>query len=55
MRRREILEESLGHIAKQLELVRRRREEIAKLEEELLAKRKRVRGLIRESAPRSAY
>jgi DNA-binding transcriptional MerR regulator len=53
VRRRQILEESLGHIAKQLELVRRRREEIAKLEEELLAKRKRVRGLMR-SAPRSA-
>ena len=43
MRRREILDESLGHIAKQLELVRRRRDEIGKLEEELLAKRKRVR------------
>jgi MerR family transcriptional regulator, repressor of the yfmOP operon len=55
VRRRQILEESLGHIAKQLELVRRRREEIAKLEQELLAKRKRVRGLIRETAPRSAY
>ena len=55
VRRREILEESLGHIAKQLELVRRRRDEIAKLEEELLAKRKRIRALIRESAPRSAY
>jgi DNA-binding transcriptional MerR regulator len=51
VRRREILEESLGHIAKQLELVRRRREEIAKLEEELLAKRKRVRGLIRAGSP----
>jgi MerR family transcriptional regulator, repressor of the yfmOP operon len=55
VRRREILEESLGHIAKQLELVRRRREEIGKLEEELLAKRKRARALIREPAPRSAY
>ena len=38
----------LGHIARQLELVRRRRDEIAKLEEELLAKRKRVRDLLRE-------
>ena len=56
VRRREILEESLLHIAKQLELVRRRRDEIGKLESELLAKRKRVRMLIRESsAPRSAY
>jgi DNA-binding transcriptional MerR regulator len=54
VRRRQILEESLGHIGHQLELVRRRRDEIAMLEEELLAKRKRVRGLIR-TAPRSAY
>ena len=55
VRRRQILEESLGHIARQLELVRRRREEIAKLEEELLAKRRRVRSLIRSAtAPRSA-
>ena len=55
MRRREILDESLGHIAKQLELVRGGRDEIGKLEEELLAKRKRVQALSRESAPRSAY
>jgi MerR family transcriptional regulator, repressor of the yfmOP operon len=54
VRRRQILEESLGHIAKQLELVRRRRDEIARLEAELLAKRKRVRGLMRSAAPRSA-
>jgi DNA-binding transcriptional MerR regulator len=54
VRRRQILEESLGHIGRQLELVRRRRDEIAMLEEELLAKRKRVRSLIR-TAPRSAY
>jgi DNA-binding transcriptional MerR regulator len=55
VRRRQILEESLGHIAGQLELVRRRRDEFAKLEDELLARRKRVRALIRESAPRNAY
>jgi MerR family transcriptional regulator, repressor of the yfmOP operon len=55
VRRREILEESLGHIARQLELVRRRREEIDKLEGELVAKRRRVRSLIREPAPRNAY
>jgi DNA-binding transcriptional MerR regulator len=48
VRRRQILEESLGHIAGQLELVRRRREEIAALEHELVAKRKRVRELLRE-------
>jgi DNA-binding transcriptional MerR regulator len=47
-RRRQILEQSLGHIAHQLELVRRRRDEIAKLEAELVARRKRVRGLLRE-------
>jgi MerR family transcriptional regulator, repressor of the yfmOP operon len=50
VRRREILEQSLGHIARQLELVRRRREEIATLEEELVAKRRRVRELLRELA-----
>jgi DNA-binding transcriptional MerR regulator len=54
VRRREVLDESLGHIARQLELLRRRRDEIAKLEGELLARRKRVQGFIR-SAPRSAY
>jgi len=48
VRRRQILEESLTYIARQLELVRRRREEIAKLESELLARRRRVRGLLRE-------
>jgi DNA-binding transcriptional MerR regulator len=50
LRRRQILEESLEHIARQLELVRRRREEIAKLEDELVARRKRVRELLRELA-----
>jgi MerR family transcriptional regulator, repressor of the yfmOP operon len=48
VRQRQILEESLGHIARQLELVRRRREEIATLEDELVAKRRRVRELLRE-------
>jgi DNA-binding transcriptional MerR regulator len=47
VRRRQILEESLGHIARQLELVRRRREEIAGLEAELVAKRRRVQGLLK--------
>ena len=45
-----LLEESLGHIARQLELVRRRRDEIAALEGELVARRKRVRSLLRELA-----
>jgi MerR family transcriptional regulator, repressor of the yfmOP operon len=47
-RRREILDEALGHIARQLDLVRRRRDEIALLEEELLAQRRRVRDRLRE-------
>jgi MerR family transcriptional regulator, repressor of the yfmOP operon len=50
-RRRQILEESLGHIEKQLQLVRRRRNEIAALEAGLLAKRKRVRARLREVEP----
>jgi MerR family transcriptional regulator, repressor of the yfmOP operon len=54
LRRRQILDESLGHIAKQLELVRRRGEEIASLEAELVAKRKRVRALLRELGPEKA-
>jgi DNA-binding transcriptional MerR regulator len=54
-RRREILAESLSHISRQLELVRRRREDIAKLEAQLVAKRKRVRELQREAgAPKRA-
>jgi DNA-binding transcriptional MerR regulator len=48
VRRRQILEESLLHTGHQLELLQRRRDEIAKLEAELVAKRKRVRGLLRE-------
>ena len=55
VRRREILDEALGHISRQLELLRRRRDEIAKLEAELLARRRRIRSLSRDSAPRSAY
>ena len=48
VRRRQILDESLGHIGRQLDLVRRRRDEIAALESELLSKRKRVRSRLRE-------
>jgi DNA-binding transcriptional MerR regulator len=54
VRRRQILEESIGHIASQLELARRRRDEIAKLEDELVARRKRVRELLRELDPAAA-
>ena len=48
VRRRQILEQSLLYTGHQLELVRRRRDEIAKLEAELVARRKRVRALLRE-------
>jgi DNA-binding transcriptional MerR regulator len=48
VRRRQILEQSQTYTALQLELVRRRRDEIAKLEAELIARRKRVQGLLRE-------
>ncbi|TMK23770.1 MAG: MerR family transcriptional regulator [Actinobacteria bacterium] len=46
-RRRELLEEALGHIDHQLELVRHRASELAKLEDELSETRKRVRRKIR--------
>ena len=49
VRRREILDQSLTYIARQLELVRRRRDEIAKLETELLSRRKRAQGLLRQA------
>jgi MerR family transcriptional regulator, repressor of the yfmOP operon len=47
VRRREVLEEALGHIDRQLELVRARREEIRLLERELNSKRRRVRDRLR--------
>ena len=43
-RQREILREALGHAERQLELVGHRREEIARLEHELKAKRRRLRS-----------
>jgi MerR family transcriptional regulator, repressor of the yfmOP operon len=46
-RRRQILEQSLTYTSRQLELVRRRRDEIADLEGELLARRKRARELLK--------
>jgi DNA-binding transcriptional MerR regulator len=46
--RRRILDESLGHIATQLELVRGRRRELEQLESELIAKRRHVREKLRE-------
>jgi MerR family transcriptional regulator, repressor of the yfmOP operon len=42
-RRREILLEALTHIGHQLDLVRRRHRELKKLEDQLLARRRRIR------------
>lgn len=42
-RRDQILREALGHIDHQLELVRRRRAELERLEDELASRRRRVR------------
>ena len=47
-RRRELLAEGLGHLDRQLELVRRRASEITRLQDELSETRKRVRRRIRE-------
>ena len=44
---RQILEQSLGHIADQLKLVRARQVELQRLEDELSAKQRRVRSLLR--------
>jgi MerR family transcriptional regulator, repressor of the yfmOP operon len=48
VRRREILEQALTYVDRQLQLVRRRRDEIADLEGELSAKRRRLRDRLRE-------
>jgi DNA-binding transcriptional MerR regulator len=48
VRRREIMETLDSHARRQLELVRARRDEIAELEAELLARRKRIRLRMRE-------
>jgi DNA-binding transcriptional MerR regulator len=47
---RQILEQSLGHIADQLKLVRARKAELERLEGELTARQRRARGLLREKA-----
>jgi DNA-binding transcriptional MerR regulator len=54
VRQRQILEELLTHSTRQLELVRRRRDEIAGLEAELVARRRRARELLREIAAEPA-
>ncbi len=52
--RRELLTEALGHIDRQLELVRGRAAELARLEQELSDTRKRARRKIREIDARAA-
>jgi DNA-binding transcriptional MerR regulator len=47
-RRRELLTEALGHIERQLELVRHRAAELDKLEHELCQTQKRVKRRLRE-------
>ena len=47
-RRREILDQALGHIERQLELVRLRRRDIDALEAELAAKRTKIKRKLRE-------
>jgi DNA-binding transcriptional MerR regulator len=47
-RRRELLQEALGHIDRQLELVEHRAAELAKLKDELCQTRARVRRKLRE-------
>jgi DNA-binding transcriptional MerR regulator len=52
-RRRELLGEALGHIDRQLELVRHRAAELERLERELCETRKRVKRRIREQDART--
>ncbi|MEA2421318.1 MAG: MerR family transcriptional regulator, repressor of the yfmOP operon [Thermoleophilaceae bacterium] len=49
---RQILEQSLVHIADQLKLVRARREELERLEAELVSKQRRARSLLKSPTPR---
>jgi DNA-binding transcriptional MerR regulator len=46
--RREILDEALGHVGRQLALVRARRSALDRLERELESKRRRIRRRMRE-------
>jgi DNA-binding transcriptional MerR regulator len=50
---RQILEQSLVHIADQLRLVRTRQAELARLEAELVSKQRRVRSLLKSPPPRT--
>jgi DNA-binding transcriptional MerR regulator len=53
-RREGILHEALGHLEQQLALVRRRRDQIDALEQELRAKRRHIRARLRELEERPA-
>ena len=53
-RRRELLSEALGHVDRQLELVRRRASELSRLQDELSETRKRIRRRMREIDARTA-
>jgi DNA-binding transcriptional MerR regulator len=48
LRRRELLVEALGHLERQLDLVRHRERELEKLREDLCERRKRAKRKIRE-------
>jgi DNA-binding transcriptional MerR regulator len=53
-RRRELLEEALGHLDRQLTLVRHRADELRRLDHELSETRKRVRRKVRELETRAS-
>jgi DNA-binding transcriptional MerR regulator len=46
--RAQVLEEALTHVTSQVDLVRSRKEELQKLEDELVHKRRRIRTRLRE-------
>ena len=47
-RRHQIVDQALGHVERQLELIRRRRARLGRLEEELTAKRRQLRSRLAE-------
>jgi MerR family transcriptional regulator, repressor of the yfmOP operon len=54
LRRREILEEAMGHIDRQRELLRHRRSELERLDRELRDRRRRLRARLRSADPAKA-
>jgi phage shock protein A len=53
-RRREIVDQALGHVERQLELIRRRRARLGQLEEELTAKHRELSSRLRELSEQPA-